>query len=81
MRCRAGLGGRLSLSSFIQTRQVYTYEIPMGNRVRIIASQTHTRLPMGGDFVPYSYPWGQFSSHTRTLIGEFPTGWRVSGPH
>jgi hypothetical protein len=37
--------------------------------------------PMGGDFVPYPYPWGQFSSHTRTLIGEFPTGWRVSGPH
>jgi hypothetical protein len=35
---------------------------------------------MGGDFVPYPYPWGQFSSHTRTLIGEFPTGWWVSGP-
>ena len=36
--------------------------------------------PMGRDFVPYPYPWGQFLSHTRTLIGEFPTGWRVSGP-
>jgi hypothetical protein len=47
VRCRAGLGGRLGLNSFIQTRQVYTYEIPMGNRVRIIASQTHTRLPNG----------------------------------
>jgi|UPI0002217B72 hypothetical protein len=31
---------------------------------------------MGGDFVLYLYPWGQFSSHTRTLIGEFP---RVGG--
>jgi hypothetical protein len=30
--------------------------------------------PMGGDFVPYPYPWVQFLSHTRTLIGEFPTG-------
>jgi hypothetical protein len=58
VRCRAGLGGRLSLNSFIQTRQVYTYEIPMGNQVRIIASQTHTRLPNGGDFVPYPIPMG-----------------------
>jgi hypothetical protein len=35
--------------------------------------------PMGGDFVPYPYPWVQFSFHTRTLIGEFPTvgGYRV----
>jgi hypothetical protein len=32
--------------------------------------------PMGGDFVPYPYPWGQFLSRTRILIGEFP---RVSG--
>jgi hypothetical protein len=67
VRCRARLGGRLSLNSFIQTRHVYTYEIPMGNRVRIIASQTHTRLPngwrfcsisipMGTIFVPYPYP-------------------------
>jgi hypothetical protein len=37
--------------------------------------------PMGGDFIPYPYPWGQILSHTRTLIGEFPTGWWVSGPH
>jgi hypothetical protein len=29
---------------------------------------------MGGDFVPYPYPWVQFLSHTHTLIGEFPTG-------
>jgi hypothetical protein len=35
--------------------------------------------PMGGDFVPYPYPWGQFSSHTRILIGEFPTGCRLAG--
>ena len=67
VRCRAGLGGRLGLNLFIQTRQMYTYEIPMGNRVRIIASQTHTRLPnewgfcpisilMGTIFVAYLYP-------------------------
>jgi hypothetical protein len=44
VRCRAGLGGWVGLTSFIQTRQVYMYEIHMGNRVRIIASQTHTRF-------------------------------------
>jgi hypothetical protein len=43
----AGFDGRLGLNSFIQTGQVYTYEIPMSNRVRIIVSQTHTRLPNG----------------------------------
>jgi hypothetical protein len=58
VRCRAGLGVRLGLNSFIQTRQVYTYEIPMGNRVRIIASQTHTRLPNGWRFCPISIPVG-----------------------
>jgi hypothetical protein len=58
MCCRARLGGRLSLNSFIQTRQVYTYEIPMGNRVRIIASQTHTRLPNGWRFCPITIPMG-----------------------
>jgi hypothetical protein len=62
-----GLDGQLGLNSFIQTGQMYTYEIPMGNRVRIIASQTHTRLsngwrfclifiPMGTIFVSYPYP-------------------------
>jgi hypothetical protein len=67
VRCRAGLGGWLGLNSFIQTRQVYTYEIHMGNRVRIIAFQTHTCLPngwrfchisilMGTIFVTYPYP-------------------------
>ena len=58
VRCHARLGGRLGLNSFIQTRQVYTYEIPMGNRVRIIASQTHTRLPNGWRFCPISIPMG-----------------------
>jgi hypothetical protein len=58
VRCRAGLGGRLGLNSFIQTRQMYTYEIPMGNRVWIIASQTHTRLPNGWRFCPISIPMG-----------------------
>jgi hypothetical protein len=42
-----GFDGRLGLNSFIQTGQVYTYEILMGNRVRIITSQTHTHLPNG----------------------------------
>jgi hypothetical protein len=56
--CRARLGGRLGLNSFIQTRQVYKYEIPMGNRVRIIAFQTHTRLPNGWRFCPISIPMG-----------------------
>jgi hypothetical protein len=54
----AGFDGRLGLNSFIQTGQVYTYEIPMGNRVRIIASQTHTRLPNGWRFCPISIPMG-----------------------
>jgi hypothetical protein len=50
----AGFDGRLDLNSFIQTGQVYAYEIPMGNRVRIIASQTHTRLPNGWRFCSIS---------------------------
>jgi hypothetical protein len=52
--CCAGLGGRLGLNSFIQTEQVYTYEIPMGNRVQIIVSQTHTRLLNEWRFCPIS---------------------------
>jgi hypothetical protein len=58
VRCRAGLGGRLGLNSFIQIGHVYTYEIPMGNRVRIIASQTNTRLPNGWRFCPIFIPMG-----------------------
>jgi hypothetical protein len=58
VRCRAGLGGRLDLNSFIQTRQMYTYKIPVGNRVRIIAYQTHTRLPNEWRFCPISIPMG-----------------------
>jgi hypothetical protein len=54
----AGFDGRLGLNSFIQTGQVYAYKIPMGNRVRIIASQTHTRLPNGWRFCPISIPMG-----------------------
>jgi hypothetical protein len=61
VRCRARLGGRLGLNSFIQTRQVYTYEIPMGNRVRIIASQTHTHLSNGWRFCPITIPMGTLS--------------------
>jgi hypothetical protein len=54
----AGLGGRLGLNLFIQKGQVYTYEILMGNRVWIIAFQTHTRLPNGWRFCPISIPMG-----------------------
>jgi hypothetical protein len=58
VRCRAGLGGRLGLNSFIQTGQIYTYEIPMGNRVQIIAFQTHTRLPNGWRFLSHIHTYG-----------------------
>jgi hypothetical protein len=37
---------------------VYMYEIPMGNRARIIASKPIPVYSMGRDFVPYPYPWG-----------------------
>jgi hypothetical protein len=53
-----GFDGRLGLNSFIQTGQVYAYEIPMGNQVWIIASQTHTRLPNEWRFCPISIPMG-----------------------
>jgi hypothetical protein len=80
VRCRAGLGGRLGLNLFIQTRQVYTYEISMGNQVRIIASQNHTHLPngwrfclisilMGTIFVTYPYP-NRGIPHRLTGIGS-----------
>jgi hypothetical protein len=59
------------------TRMKYPWVIGFG----LLLSKPIPVYPMGGDFVPYPYPWVQFLSHTRTLIGEFPTGWRVSGPH
>jgi hypothetical protein len=59
------------------TRMKYPWVIGFG----LLLPKPITVYPMGGDFVPYPYPWGQFLSHTRTLIGEFPTGYRVSGPH
>jgi hypothetical protein len=36
---------------------------------------------MGKEFIPNLYPWGFVLTHTLTLIEEFPTGNRVSGPH
>jgi hypothetical protein len=54
----AGFDGRLDLNSFIQIGQMYTSEIHMGKRVRIIASQTHTHLPNGWRFCPISIPMG-----------------------
>jgi hypothetical protein len=59
------------------TRMKYLWVIGFG----LLLPKPILVYPMGGDFVPYSYPWGQFLSHTRTLIGEFPMGYRVSGPH
>jgi hypothetical protein len=53
---------------------VYTYEIPMGNRVQIIAFQTHTRLPNGWRFCPIFIPMGTIFVPYLYLIGEFPTG-------
>jgi hypothetical protein len=77
--CLAGLGpghgtlpcwacGWLGLNSFIQIVQMYTYKIPMDNRVRIIAYQTHTRLPNEWRFYLIFILREQFLSHTRTLI-------------
>jgi hypothetical protein len=54
----AGFDDRLGLNSFIQTGQVYAYKILMGNRVWVIASQTHIRLPNGWIFCPISIPMG-----------------------
>jgi hypothetical protein len=69
VHCRVGLVVvSTSNHSYRQDRyQVYAYEILMGYRVRIIASQTHTRLTnewrfcfisitMGTIFVSYPYP-------------------------
>jgi hypothetical protein len=57
------------------TRMEYPWVIGF----RLLLPKPIPVYPIGGDFVPYPYPWGQFLSHTRTLIGEFPTvsGYRV----
>jgi hypothetical protein len=57
------------------TRMKYPWVIRFG----LLLPKPIPVYPMSGDFVPYPYPWGQFLSHT--LIGEFPTGYRVSGHH
>jgi hypothetical protein len=59
------------------TRMKYPWVIGFG----LLLPKPIPVYPMGEDFVPYPYPWGQFLSHTRTLIGEFPMGYRVLGPH
>jgi hypothetical protein len=73
----AGLASTHSYKHDTCTRMKYPWVIGFG----LLLPKPIPVYPMGGDFVPYPYPRGQFSSHTRTLIGEFPTGWRVSGPH
>jgi hypothetical protein len=77
VRYRARLGGgSASTHSYKHdryTRIKYQWLIGFG----LLLPKPIPVYPMGGDFVPYRYPWGQFSSHTHTLIGEFPTGWRV----
>jgi hypothetical protein len=81
--CAAVLGlvaGSTSTHSYKHdrcTRMKYPWVIGFG----LLLLKPIPVYPMGGDFVPYPYPWGQFLSYTRTLIGEFPTGWWVSGPH
>jgi hypothetical protein len=52
------------------TRMKYPWVIRFG----LLLPKLILVYPMGGYFVPYPYPWGQFLSHTCTLIGEFPTG-------
>jgi hypothetical protein len=52
------------------TRMKYPWVIGFG----LLLPKPIPVYPMGGDFVTYPYPWGQFLSHTCTLIGEFPTG-------
>jgi hypothetical protein len=81
--CAAVLGlvvGSASTHSYkhdMCTRMKYPWVIGFG----LLLPKPIPVYPMGGDFVPYPYPWIHFLSHTRTLIGEFPMGWRVSGPH
>jgi hypothetical protein len=66
VRCHAGLGaGSASTHSYKQdrcTRMKYPWVIGF----RLLLSKPIPVYPMGGDFVPYSYPWGQFLSHTCT---------------
>jgi hypothetical protein len=52
------------------TRTKYSWVIGFG----LLLPKPIPVYPMSEDFVPYPYPWGQFLSHTHTLIGEFPTG-------
>jgi hypothetical protein len=73
----AGLASTHSYKHNRRTRIKYPWVIGIG----LLFPKPIPVYPKGGYFVPYPYPWRQFSSHTRTLIGEFPTGWRVSGPH
>jgi hypothetical protein len=74
--CVAVLGlmaGSESTHSYKQnmyTRMKYPWVIGFG----LWLPKPKPVYPMGEDFVPYPYPWGQFLSHTRTLIGEFPMG-------
>jgi hypothetical protein len=56
----AGFDGRLGLNSFIQTGQVYAYEIPMVIGFGLLLPKPIPVYPMGGDFVPYPYPWDNF---------------------
>jgi hypothetical protein len=75
-RCAAVLGlgaGSASIHSYKHdryTRMKYPWIIGFG----LLLPKLIPVYPMGGDFVSYSYPWVQFLSHIRILIGEFPTG-------
>jgi hypothetical protein len=77
LRLVAGSASTHSYKHSRCTRMKYPWVIGFG----LLLPKPISVYPMSGDFVPYPYPWVQFLSHTRTLKGEFPTGWRVSGPH
>jgi hypothetical protein len=68
VRCRAGLGGQLA-STHSYKHEKYPWLIGF----RLLLSKPILVYPMGGDFVPYPYPWGQFSFHTRTLSASLGT--------
>jgi hypothetical protein len=44
-------------------------------------SYPHPLYTLGGNFLPFAYPWVQISYHTLTLMGKNPLGKRVMDTH
>jgi hypothetical protein len=42
---------------------------------------SHPRLPVGGGFFPFTFPWGKNLLHPHPQMEEFPAGNQGSGPH